>query len=424
MLVLTAAPEAAARSWTKKLATGVHLTSIRKWHPKLQARIVSIDPSRRFTIHPVLATGELPGLERTSTIARRRHAVVAVNGDYARPSGRPVFTFAQNGHLMQTPLLWGRNFALSSGGNHAYIGHPHVRAWLEGVTLSPVPIDRVNEGPPGWFQLALNTVAGGSLERPAKRTCSARLIPVGLPHLVPGSVAISIEHRVDRVVCRYRPLNLLGGRGVVLSAKRGSPRAKQLMKLHQGMHPSLRWSLGWENVKETIGGNPTLIENGRIVVKPSNLPFFRKAPRTAVAYTRNKRVLLVTVDGRHKRYSRGITPVGLARLLRRYGAKWALNLDGGGSTTMVVRGKIINRPSDGRERAVSSALVVVPRGTSTKTTVGSSASTNAVSKTWKRIAADPASTGGLAYSMEKKKERLSPGLERAAREFSRAARRN
>ncbi len=43
------------------------------------------------------------------------------------------------------------------------------------------------------------------------------------------------------------------------------------------------------------------------------------------------------------------------------GAVEALNLDGGGSTTMVMHGRTINKPSDGRERAVSTALLVVPR---------------------------------------------------------------
>ena len=66
----------------------------------------------------------------------------------------------------------------------------------------------------------------------------------------------------------------------------------------------------------------------------------------------------MTVDGRQPRYSVGVTLLEAARLMRALGASEALNLDGGGSTTMVVAGQLVNRPSDGTERAVSDALVV------------------------------------------------------------------
>ena len=77
--------------------------------------------------------------------------------------------------------------------------------------------------------------------------------------------------------------------------------------------------------------------------------------------TTDGRLLLVTVDGRRPGYSVGMTPIQFARLFRHLGATRALNLDGGGSTTMVVDGEIVNRPSDpDGERAVSSAVLVLP----------------------------------------------------------------
>src|SRR5919109_521873 len=68
-------------------------------------------------------------------------------------------------------------------------------------------------------------------------------------------------------------------------------------------------------------------------------------PRTAIGVDDAGRVLLVVVDGR-RRTSVGMDLVQLANLMRRLGAVSALNLDGGGSSTMVVRGKVKNRPSD------------------------------------------------------------------------------
>jgi exopolysaccharide biosynthesis protein len=83
-------------------------------------------------------------------------------------------------------------------------------------------------------------------------------------------------------------------------------------------------------------------------------------PRTAAGFSRDRRTLfLLTVDGRSTR-SVGVTLEELARLMRRLGAWEAMNFDGGGSTTMVIDGAVVNVPSDaGGEREVGSGLLVV-----------------------------------------------------------------
>jgi exopolysaccharide biosynthesis protein len=71
---------------------------------------------------------------------------------------------------------------------------------------------------------------------------------------------------------------------------------------------------------------------------------------------------LVTVDGRQPDASNGMTLVELQKLAKRLGLTDALNLDGGGSTTMVILGSIVNHPSDPTgARTVSDVLLVVPR---------------------------------------------------------------
>jgi exopolysaccharide biosynthesis protein len=85
-------------------------------------------------------------------------------------------------------------------------------------------------------------------------------------------------------------------------------------------------------------------------------------PRTAVGFSRDSSTLfLLVVDGRSTA-SVGMTLVELAALMRRVGAWQALNFDGGGSTTMIVDGAIVNTPSDTTgEREVGNALLVVVR---------------------------------------------------------------
>jgi exopolysaccharide biosynthesis protein len=73
-------------------------------------------------------------------------------------------------------------------------------------------------------------------------------------------------------------------------------------------------------------------------------------------------VWLVAVDGRQINHSIGMTFKDLQRLAARLGLRDALNLDGGGSTTIVVRDEIVNRPSDPQgPRRVSDALIVTQR---------------------------------------------------------------
>jgi exopolysaccharide biosynthesis protein len=71
--------------------------------------------------------------------------------------------------------------------------------------------------------------------------------------------------------------------------------------------------------------------------------------------------LLLTVDGRSEN-SGGMTLVELADMIRQLGAWQAMNFDGGGSTTMVIDGKVVNHPSDQQgERTVGNALLVMLR---------------------------------------------------------------
>ncbi len=112
-----------------------------------------------------------------------------------------------------------------------------------------------------------------------------------------------------------------------------------------------------------ISGETRLIINGSIVGDLNDTDLH---PRTAVGYSKNGRYLyLVVVDGRQPLYSEGITLRELAELLLSLGAYNAMNLDGGGSSTMVIRGRdgqprVLNSPIDqyipGRERVVCNHL--------------------------------------------------------------------
>ena len=121
-----------------------------------------------------------------------------------------------------------------------------------------------------------------------------------------------------------------------------------------------------ERVDQLVGGLPRLIRDGNISIdweKERVRENFstKRHPRSAVGYTKDKqKVLLFVVDGRQPGYSMGMTLPELANYMLDWNMYQGVNLDGGGSTTMVVQGDVINRPSDTEgERPVANALMVV-----------------------------------------------------------------
>jgi len=115
------------------------------------------------------------------------------------------------------------------------------------------------------------------------------------------------------------------------------------------------------NFLEVVSGNTLLVESGNALPQTNQL----RHPRTAVGLdAKRERLVLMVVDGRKPGLAIGMTYAELAQEMIRLGCHDALNLDGGGSSVMAVRApgakefRILNEPTDGRERAVANVLGV------------------------------------------------------------------
>jgi len=111
---------------------------------------------------------------------------------------------------------------------------------------------------------------------------------------------------------------------------------------------------GW--ARGAVSGGPILVRHGAVVGADEV-----RHPRTAIGFN-DGQIVLVTVDGRQPGWSVGMTLTELANLMLSLGCTEAMSLDGGGSTTMWVRGEVKNRPSDGSPRPVANGLAVVLNG--------------------------------------------------------------
>ncbi|MFC0774919.1 phosphodiester glycosidase family protein [Terrimonas alba] len=117
-------------------------------------------------------------------------------------------------------------------------------------------------------------------------------------------------------------------------------------------------------MKTAVGGGPVLLQNGDInITNEEERKFYGKAindkhPRTAMGYTKDNKLIILVVEGRNTGIAEGATLGQLALLFRDLGCVEALNLDGGGSSCMLVNGKETIRPSDKKQRAVPAVFMI------------------------------------------------------------------
>lgn len=299
--------------------------------------------------------GVVAGVATVPAILAIDKAVAGVNGDFydIGRTGAPLGV----GKDRQRGLLHGR-----SEPNAAFYldrdGHPGI---------GPLPFQLRVVKHPRIQVAALNPPYADPNTVALYRSTWGRPASWALTHGQRTKVkAVWIERgRVARIGVRLTPKKKKRPpweiKGSLLVA-RGTPAIRQLSNLRVGMR--MRFQAVWPEGRPRVAitGNRFLVDDGAVRVFDDQAMH----PRTAIGIDRDThQVLLLVVDGRSEE-SRGYTMVELANLMVELGADDAINLDGGGSSTMVAtmpsgRARIVNTPSDGSARRVANALQVTYR---------------------------------------------------------------
>jgi hypothetical protein len=313
----------------------------------------------------VKAAGRLEGRETTGELARRaerergRPVLAALNADFFSftPPGVPTGAQVVAGEPVRGP---GERAVLGVAADGTpFIGRVRLagKLWLsQGLSAT---VGRVNMRPAGDTLAVYNHFAGattptdtGVVELLVRRVGAAGAVGDTLRGVLVGSDTAAAGVAVPE--------------GGVVFAARG--RAADFLRLLTPPGDTVRWTLRLEPapgpVREMVGGHPVLLRRGAEVpdAESGAAPAFAatRHPRSAVGWRADGTLLLVAVDGRQPGYSVGMSLPEMRALFRELGAVEALNLDGGGSTALVVRGRAVNRPSDaGGERPVANALVLL-----------------------------------------------------------------
>ena len=130
---------------------------------------------------------------------------------------------------------------------------------------------------------------------------------------------------------------------------------------------STEWYAYRDQIKEAVGGGAYLVKDGKVYITSTTNYYNSRASRTCVGITADGQVVMMVLDGRQYPFSAGGSSIEIAQIMLEAGCVTAINLDGGGSTTFAAKQEgenelsIVNRPSDGFERRVSSSLLVVSK---------------------------------------------------------------
>jgi exopolysaccharide biosynthesis protein len=337
---------------------------------KVKMNLLRLDLTKvRLDVHHAL--DKAIGLETTSSIAKRKGAVAAINSGFFRLD-RSEFAGDAAGVLMVD------NYLLSESMND------RVAIFIKNSTfLTEVNFANVNIG--DLFRLRKKNVYFTGINRERKAEDLIEYTPAF------GPSTLSSLDGIELVVRNQRIVSINDGRGkseipidgfVISASGKYAVQIRSLAKLKSKVRRFTRVThsmrdgfpseesrhidRSFQGAEDITNGVPHLIKNGKIDItweqeKASKSFVETRHPRTAVAKLKDGKFLMITVDGRSES-SGGLSLYDLADYLLSIGAVDAMNLDGGGSTTMFLDGKVVNTPSDKEgERKVGDAIVVTLR---------------------------------------------------------------
>lgn len=333
---------------TQGLASGVNYTFIQDEVNGLpiQAYLVEIGPKAKYELRPFSAAGAYNGRGLLSKAAQERRMLAAINASYFDSDGWVIGTTKDRGRMMSMDVV----------PRSGYVATDKERAIVEDIAYEGkvqlpngqvLQLKGMNRGRITNDFVLFNEYYGTSTKT-NQWGCEVKLregkiiaiSKAGNMKIEPGTMVLS-------------------GHGTVATAL-GTLKVGQRLTLTEDLQSSLA-----NKASTVISGGPLLLENGKIKVRTKEEQIAPdiargRAPRTAVALKRDGTLQLLVVDGRNKN-SAGLTLEELAAFCLRQGAVEAVNFDGGGSSTMVIKGRVVNKPSDGRERSISMALGLFSR---------------------------------------------------------------
>ena len=334
-------------------------------------------PTLHFEV--ALANAQVLGKETVRSMANRRNqrgdrrVLVAVNGGFGvlgdmRGYGGVLENLhIQDGELITQPTDTEACFGVTDTGE--FLSTPVKMEASVQIGTRTLSLGCINQRWLDGCQVTLYTPRLGESTRTNRRRGIEAIISGIMLPLTPN---YTHPYRVEQVSRDGNNIIPRDGAILWINARLKDPSVSEF---NTGANGTLKLTLSppeWNHAQHAIGGRLRLLKDGKInqtLVKMHNeekrhtpgkrAPVLNLShePRTALAYNTDK-LFLVVADGRQPKYSTGLTLYELASILIELGATEAINLDGGSSSTFVVNGTVINKPSGQQERDVLNAVFI------------------------------------------------------------------
>ncbi|WP_196493709.1 phosphodiester glycosidase family protein [Ornithinibacillus caprae] len=337
-----------ANEETTQIGPGIELTGFERFDARgwLNGEVMTVDLANDAVSTDLLFPGVITDAKPVSEMAKQSGAVAGVNGDFfdINNTKAPSGTMIQSGRLLKGPQ---GSHTLTAGVDEQGIGKI-MNIFLQGTVQLPTgehELAALNQSSVPAGGIGLYTSVWGQAQRPNSGESVYEVV-------VQDGVVVAVSNQVGDGVIEEDTFILVGR----------DAGAEVLRELSVGDEVSVSYAPHVDGdylMNFAVGGNVKLVENGTV---PANLDDSTTAPRSAVGFSEDgQTMILAVVDGRQTD-SRGMTFKELGELMKEYGAYQALNIDGGGSSTMVARmpgeadAEVVNNPSDGSERHVPNGI--------------------------------------------------------------------
>jgi len=305
-----------------------HIKMVRYYNGKpvrINVIELSTEVNGDLQICPAIASDTLASKRKISSIAQRENAIAAINGGYFKPqTGVPLGTLMINKKVYTGPIY--DRVAMGIFDNNTYsMARIKLNANVN-TNIGGIKIDNINQPRMLSTNAIVYTSDWGRTAPPCPKYGKAIAVSKGKLISVSGG-ALDIPDNGFVVVAPEKVLN------PILQAKH--------FELDIKMNPN------WDGVNHIISGGPYLIKDGEVFIDLTAQKLSAiggRNPRTAIGYTNENHLVMVTADGREGA-SIGMTLSELAQLMKEFGCTNAMNLDGGGSTVMYINGAVVNKPA-------------------------------------------------------------------------------
>lgn len=326
--------------------TGIkHIKMVKYYNGKpVKINVVEMNNkvASNYEVKPAIASVTLPNKRTVRNIAQRTNSIVAINGGFFKPqTGVPLGTLMIDKKIYTGPIY--DRVALGIFKDGYDVG----RVQLDGKIIGnnqEIKIDNINQ-PRMLSSYILAYTRDWGKYAPVSPQYGVQLQIVGNKITAASANPLSIPENGYVLVGPKSKLGKLFGAEYVDVEIKTNPK--------------------WENVQHIISGGPYLLKDNQIFIDMTAQKLQSiggRNPRTAIGYTEDNNLVLVAVDGREGS-SVGLTLVELAKLMKTLGCTNAINLDGGGSTVMYIKGQIVNHPHQPGGIALSNALVISKKST-------------------------------------------------------------